>query len=207
MSNDSIDFGFLADEVVKRVDILEEAEKQGLRFRRHGKSYFTLCPFHSERTPSFSINRNKKMFRCFACGKGGNVIVLLAALRGVSKGKVIYHYSKKLGLIGASWSRKQQQEIKQRTIQYEFKRKEESNFDEVFRFLCDQVHAYRRAMKQVKTIKDRNALQKFYQIYDQLPYYEYLLQDMSGDNGEDAQVEAYFVGEEKMDEWNSRINS
>ncbi|WP_175596792.1 hypothetical protein [Bacillus sp. MRMR6] len=51
----------------------------------------------------------------------------------------------------------------------------------------------------------RDALQDFYQIYDRLPFYEYLLQDMLGDNGEDTQ--AYLEGEEKMYELNSRIIS
>ncbi|OLS38597.1 hypothetical protein BTR25_14360 [Bacillus sp. MRMR6] len=46
-------------------------------------------------------------------------------LKGISKGKVIYQYSKNFCLIGVKWSRKQQEEINTRTIKYEFKRKEE----------------------------------------------------------------------------------
>jgi hypothetical protein len=208
MSNDSIDFGFLAGEVVKRLDILEEAEKEGLCLRRKGKNYFTLCPFHSERTPSFSICPNKRMFHCFSCGKGGNVIHLMAALRNVSKGKVIYQYARALGLLpNRKINQPLRQEMKHRAIKYEFKKKEENHFDEVYRFLCNQIHAFRKSMKQVKTLEERNALQEFYQIYDKLPYYEYLVECIDGQHGEQTQVEAYFFeGKKVMNEWISRVN-
>lgn len=208
MCNDNINFRFLAEEVIKRLDILEVAENEGLRLRKKGKNYFAICPFHSERTPSFSINPKKQMFHCFSCGKGGNVITLLAALRGASKGKIIYQYAKAFGLIdNVKMSRSQQHEIKQRAIKHEFKKKEESNFDVVFRFLCDMVHAYKRAMRQVESEQERDILQERYQIFDKCPYYQYLLDCMACDHGEGAQVEAYLKGEEVMNEWNFRLNS
>jgi DNA primase len=208
MTNNNIDFRFLAVEVIKRLDILEVAENEGLRLRKTGRNYFALCPFHSERTPSFSISPKKQMFNCFSCGKGGNVITLLAALRGVNNGKIIYQYANAFGLINRTqMSSKQKQELKKRTIKYEFKRKEESHFEVVHRFLCDQVHAFKRAMKQVRNVEEVKALQDFYQIYDKLPYYQYLLECLLGDYGEVPQVEAYLKGEEVMNEWNYRINN
>jgi putative DNA primase/helicase len=60
MSNNNIKFRLLAEEVIKRLDIVEVAESEGLRLRKTGKNYFALCPFHSERTPSFSINPKKQ---------------------------------------------------------------------------------------------------------------------------------------------------
>jgi DNA primase len=208
MSNHTINFRLLAEEVIKRLDILEVAENEGLRLKKTGKNYFTHCPFHSERTPSFSINPKKRMFYCFSCHKGGNVITFLSALKGVSKGKVIYQYANAYGLINNSKvSRSQQQVIKQRMIKHEFKKKEESNFEQVYGFLCDQVHAFRRAMKQVKTLEERDALQEHYQIYDRVAEYEGLLEYMSGDFGDKALVQAYLRGEVVMKEWNSRINN
>ncbi|MEY2195742.1 CHC2 zinc finger domain-containing protein [Neobacillus sp. BF23-41] len=97
MSNNNINFRFLAKEVIKRLDILEVAKNEGLRLRKTGRNYFAICPFHSEKTPSFSISPTKQMFKCFSCGKGGNVITLLAALRGVNNGKIINHMLKLSG--------------------------------------------------------------------------------------------------------------
>ncbi|MEY2195741.1 hypothetical protein AB7942_23855 [Neobacillus sp. BF23-41] len=92
-------------------------------------------------------------------------------------------------------------------IKFEFKNKEESNFDQVYRFLCDQVHAFKRAMKQAKSLEERNILQEQYDIYNRLPYYEYLVGCMYGDYGQKAQLEAYVAGEKVMNAWNSRTNS
>jgi len=45
-----------------------------VKLERKGKNYFGLCPFHSEKTPSFSVDPNKQLYYCFGCGKGGSVI-------------------------------------------------------------------------------------------------------------------------------------
>lgn len=44
-----------------------------MKLEKRGKNYFGLCPFHREKTPSFSVEANKQIFYCFGCGKGGNV--------------------------------------------------------------------------------------------------------------------------------------
>lgn len=45
-----------------------------VRLERKGKNYFGLCPFHNEKTPSFSVDTGKQLYYCFGCGKGGSVI-------------------------------------------------------------------------------------------------------------------------------------
>ncbi|GAE89098.1 CHC2 zinc finger domain-containing protein [Acetivibrio straminisolvens] len=45
-----------------------------VKLERKGKNYFGLCPFHSEKTPSFSVDPSKQLYYCFGCGKGGSVI-------------------------------------------------------------------------------------------------------------------------------------
>src|SRR5690625_738489 len=44
-----------------------------VQLKRSGTNYFGLCPFHSEKTPSFSVNPNMGIFKCFGCGAGGDV--------------------------------------------------------------------------------------------------------------------------------------
>lgn len=55
------------------VDIVGEY----VQLKKRGRNYFGLCPFHDEKTPSFSVTDEKQIFHCFGCGKGGNVITFL----------------------------------------------------------------------------------------------------------------------------------
>ena len=55
-----------------------------LSLRKRGKNYFGLCPFHSEKTPSFSVNPEMQIFRCFGCGAGGNVFHFIMRMEGLS---------------------------------------------------------------------------------------------------------------------------
>lgn len=48
-----------------------------VRLQKKGNNYFGLCPFHNEKNPSFSVNRDKQMYYCFGCGAGGNVFTFL----------------------------------------------------------------------------------------------------------------------------------
>jgi CHC2 zinc finger len=50
--------------------------------RRHGRQYLGLCPFHSERRPSFYIHEDKKVFHCFGCGAGGDVFAFVMRAEG-----------------------------------------------------------------------------------------------------------------------------
>ena len=64
------------DEVRSRNDIVDVIG-QYVQLKRAGSSYMGLCPFHSEKTPSFSVSPSKQIFHCFGCGKGGNVITFV----------------------------------------------------------------------------------------------------------------------------------
>ena len=50
-----------------------------LKLQKKGSSYFGLCPFHNEKSPSFSVSPHKQMYYCFGCGAGGNVIHFIQA--------------------------------------------------------------------------------------------------------------------------------
>ena len=63
----------IIDEVRSRSDIVDVVSAN-VKLSRKGSSYFGLCPFHSEKTPSFSVSPSKQIFYCFGCGAGGNVI-------------------------------------------------------------------------------------------------------------------------------------
>lgn len=66
----------LIEEVRSRNDIVDVIGGY-VRLQKKGSTYFGLCPFHNEKTGSFSVSPNKQMFYCFGCGAGGNVFTFL----------------------------------------------------------------------------------------------------------------------------------
>ncbi len=61
------------DELLERVDIVDVVDSR-VPLRKAGKNYSARCPFHDEKTPSFSVNPDKQFYYCFGCGAGGNAI-------------------------------------------------------------------------------------------------------------------------------------
>lgn len=66
----------LVEEIRQRNDIVDVISGY-VKLQRKGSSYFGLCPFHNEKSPSFSVSPGKQMYYCFGCGKGGNVLTFL----------------------------------------------------------------------------------------------------------------------------------
>ncbi|WP_372797106.1 DNA primase [Litorivivens sp.] len=64
------------DELLARIDIVEVIDRR-VPLRKTGQNYSALCPFHDEKTPSFSVNPDKQFYYCFGCGAGGNAIGFL----------------------------------------------------------------------------------------------------------------------------------
>ncbi len=55
-----------------------------MQLKRSGRNYFGLCPFHNEKSPSFSVSPDKQIFHCFGCGAGGNVISFIMKIEGIN---------------------------------------------------------------------------------------------------------------------------
>lgn len=66
----------IVEEVRSRNDIVDVVSGY-VKLQRRGSSYLGLCPFHNEKTPSFSVSPDKQIYHCFGCGAGGNVITFL----------------------------------------------------------------------------------------------------------------------------------
>jgi DNA primase len=71
---------YYSDEIIEEVrsknDIVDVISGY-VKLKKQGSSYFGLCPFHSEKSPSFSVSRDKQMYYCFGCGAGGNVFTFI----------------------------------------------------------------------------------------------------------------------------------
>ncbi|MBU2097441.1 MAG: DNA primase, partial [Gammaproteobacteria bacterium] len=61
------------DDLLSRVDIVEVIDKR-VKLRKTGKNYSACCPFHQEKTPSFSVEPEKQFYYCFGCGAAGNAL-------------------------------------------------------------------------------------------------------------------------------------
>lgn len=72
----------LIDEIKNKNDIVDVIGSY-VALKRSGRSYFGLCPFHNEKSPSFAVSPDKQIFHCFGCGVGGNVFHFVSKIEGV----------------------------------------------------------------------------------------------------------------------------
>ena len=70
------------DELSARNDIVDVVS-QYVQLKKSGANYFGLCPFHNEKTASFSVSPDKQIFHCFGCGAGGGVITFVMKAEGL----------------------------------------------------------------------------------------------------------------------------
>ena len=78
----------IIEEVRSRNDIVDVIS-QYVRLSKKGSTYFGLCPFHNEKTGSFSVSPNKQMYYCFGCGAGGNVFTFLMEYENFTFGEAM----------------------------------------------------------------------------------------------------------------------
>ncbi|HEX6593242.1 MAG TPA: DNA primase [Bacillota bacterium] len=76
------------------VDVVSEY----VQLKKQGRNFFGLCPFHNEKTPSFSVTQEKQIFHCFGCGKGGNVITFIMEMEGFNFIEAIQLLARRSGI-------------------------------------------------------------------------------------------------------------
>ena len=87
----------IIEEVRSRNDIVDVIS-QYVRLSKKGSTYFGLCPFHNEKTGSFSVSPNKQMYYCFGCGAGGNVYNFIMEYENYSFGEALSHLADRAGV-------------------------------------------------------------------------------------------------------------
>ena len=69
---------------VRQSNDIVDVISQYVHLKRSGRNFFGLCPFHNEKSPSFSVSPDKQIFHCFGCGVGGNVITFVSKIEGLN---------------------------------------------------------------------------------------------------------------------------
>ncbi len=113
----------IIEEVRMKNDIVDVVS-QYVKLTRRGSSYFGLCPFHNEKTPSFSVTPSKQMYYCFGCGAGGNVFNFVMEYENYSFGEALSHLADRAGvqLPRIEYSSEAREKAKQRETLLEINR-------------------------------------------------------------------------------------
>ena len=86
------------EELVSRCDIVDVVSDYVQLTKRSGSNLFGLCPFHSEKTPSFSVAPDKQIYHCFGCGKGGGVISFIMEIENLPFPDAVAFLARRAGL-------------------------------------------------------------------------------------------------------------
>ncbi len=105
------------DELIHRCDILEIVSRY-VTLKKQGSNYVGLCPFHNEKTPSFSVNAGKQLFYCFGCHTGGGIIQFIMKIENIPYRDAIEVLAKQAGMtipedkIGSEYRKKRERQKK-----------------------------------------------------------------------------------------------
>jgi DNA primase len=86
------------DELIKKNDIADVVGGYVRLSKKSGNNLFGLCPFHSEKTPSFSVSLDKQIYHCFGCGKGGGVINFIMEIENLTFPDAVHFLARRAGL-------------------------------------------------------------------------------------------------------------
>lgn len=87
----------LIDEIKSSNDIVDTIS-QYVTLKRSGRNFFGLCPFHKEKSPSFSVSPDKQIFHCFGCGVGGNVIHFISKIENLGFRETLEYLAERSGI-------------------------------------------------------------------------------------------------------------
>ena len=86
------------DTVKERVDIVRVIEEHGVHLKKSGRGFTGLCPFHSEKTPSFHVNPDTRSYKCFGCGRSGDIFTILEEIDGLTKAEALKVLAERAGV-------------------------------------------------------------------------------------------------------------
>lgn len=193
------------EQIKERLDIVDVVQHYGIAINRAG---FGLCPFHSEKTPSLSFKGNR--YKCFGCGAGGDVLDMVAHIRGITTLEAAREldaiYSLRL-----FENQPDRAEIRHRAQQAQAARERLEAFKEWEQWACNTIAAYLRLMEAWKRDlapkapeDDINPL--FVEACNKLGYYDYLCTEIFINGGFTAKADFYKTHSKEVEAIARRID-
>jgi DNA primase len=125
------------EEVQQKLDIVEVISEH-IVLKKRGRDYLGLCPFHNEKTPSFSVSQEKQVYYCFGCGEGGNTFKFLMEVGKQSFAEVVLDLARRYQVPVKTYEPEQRQEIqRQLTLR-----------EELYQILAVTAAFYEYALRQ-----------------------------------------------------------
>ncbi len=147
------------EEIKDRLNIVDVAQTYVQNMKKSGRNYFALCPFHNEKTPSFSINPDLGIYKCFGCGESGDVITFIQKLEGLDFPEAVEMAAEKAGV---QISKKFTEADKERANQKKRILKANELATKFFSYILKEHSAGERVREYVKTRKITDAeIEKF----------------------------------------------
>ena len=161
----------LIEEVRSRNDVVDVISGY-VRLQKRGSTYFGLCPFHNEKTPSFSVSPGKQMYYCFGCGADGDVIDFTARLYDLSPKEAAEKLAQDFGLAYDSQAPPRRRHVRQKSEAQKFK----EDRDHAFRVLADYFHLLRKwETDYTPKTPEENPHPRFMEAIQKKDYVGYLL--------------------------------
>jgi DNA primase len=144
------------EEVRNKIDIVELINEY-VPLKKSGRNFRALCPFHSETKPSFFVSPELQIFKCFGCGKAGNIFNFLMEMEGMTFGEALRDLAKRAGVKLKAY--KPGPEEKQREILFEINHLA----SEFYHYVLTQHPAGKKALQYAKTKRliSEKSIEKF----------------------------------------------
>lgn len=137
------------DDLLARVNIVDVIDAR-TKLKRTGKNYSALCPFHKEKSPSFSVNPEKQFYYCFGCGAGGNALGFVMDYERYSFPEAVEELAKTLGL------EVPKEHDRARDVEREKQVKQQYDvLDQASHFYQQQLRSHADRLKAVEYLKNR----------------------------------------------------
>ncbi|MBE9007353.1 DNA primase [Fortiea sp. LEGE XX443] len=130
------------EEIKQRADIVDVISEHVV-LRKRGKDFVGLCPFHNEKSPSFTVSQSKQMYYCFGCQAGGNAIKFLMDLGKQSFTEVVLDLARRYQVSVQTLEPEQRQELQRQLSLHE----------QLYEVLAATAHFYQHALRQTQAQK------------------------------------------------------
>ena len=134
----------IVEEVRSRNDIVDVISGY-VKLQKKGSNYFGLCPFHNEKSPSFSVSPQKQMYYCFGCGATGDAVDLTAKLFGIGLREAAVKLAEDFGL---NYDSRQKPSVRPRIREPTLEQKYQKGENHCYKVLTDYFHLLREWEKK-----------------------------------------------------------